>query len=145
MAGEKFAVRLTPDEGDQLEYMVRAGKYSDRRVAAQARIPLKTAKGRSTPKVAQALDVDEGTGFRIQRRFSGDGSDGTLKDRLLAPRCLKLDDLVEAGLIALACSPAPEGHDHWNLRLLADRRAFPKGVPTRGPHGGCPGSLRRTL
>ena len=24
-------------------------------------------------------------------------------------------------LIALACSPTPEGHEHWNLRLLGDR------------------------
>ena len=27
----------------------------------------------------------------------------------------------EAHLIALACSPAPEGHDHWTLRLLAGK------------------------
>ena len=24
-------------------------------------------------------------------------------------------------MIALACSPAPDGHEHWNLRLLADK------------------------
>ena len=24
-------------------------------------------------------------------------------------------------MIALACSPAPEGHDHWTLRLLAGK------------------------
>ena len=29
--------------------------------------------------------------------------------------------VAKTHLIALACSPAPEGHDHWNLRLLADR------------------------
>ena len=28
---------------------------------------------------------------------------------------------MEAHLIALACTTAPEGHDHWTLRLLADR------------------------
>ena len=28
---------------------------------------------------------------------------------------------MEAHLIVLACSPAPEGHDHWTLRLLADK------------------------
>jgi hypothetical protein len=27
----------------------------------------------------------------------------------------------EAFLIATACSDAPEGHDHWALRLLVDR------------------------
>jgi hypothetical protein len=24
-------------------------------------------------------------------------------------------------LIAVACSQAPDGHDHWTLRLLADK------------------------
>ena len=48
--------------------------------------------------------------------------EGALKDRVQANRYRKLDHLEEAHLIALACyRPAPEGHDHWNLRLLADR------------------------
>ena len=33
----------------------------------------------------------------------------------------KLDEKGEAHLIALACSPAPDGHDHWTLRLLAGK------------------------
>ena len=33
----------------------------------------------------------------------------------------QVDERVEDHLIALACSPATEGHDHWELRLLADR------------------------
>ena len=71
--------------------------------------------------MAQALDVAEGTVFRIKRRFAEDGLDGALNDRAQTNRYRKLDDRGEAHLIALACSPAPEGHDHWNLRLLADR------------------------
>jgi hypothetical protein len=33
----------------------------------------------------------------------------------------KLNDSQCAHIIALACTPAPEGHDHWTLRLLADQ------------------------
>ena len=120
MVREKFAVRLTPGERDQLEHMVRAGKGSAR-VTTRARILLKTDEGWSAPRVAQALDVSEGTVFRLKRRFAEDGLDGALKDRVQAKRYRKLDDRAEAHLIALACSPAPEGHEHWNLRLLADR------------------------
>ena len=128
MVREKFAVRLTPEQRDQLEHMVRAGK-SSARVATRARILLKIDEGWSAPRVAQALDVSEGTVFRLKRRFAEDGLEGTLKDRVQAHRYRKLDHLEEAhpvsstgqALIALACSPAPEGHDHWNLRLLADR------------------------
>ena len=28
---------------------------------------------------------------------------------------------MEAHLIALACSPAPQGHDHWTQRALAGK------------------------
>ena len=49
------------------------------------------------------------------------GLDGVLQDRVQANRYRKLDDKGEAHLIALACSPAPDGHDYWTLHLLADR------------------------
>ena len=71
--------------------------------------------------MAQALDVSEGKVFRLKKRFTEDGLEGALKDRVQARRYRKLDERAEAHLIALACSPAPEGHDHWELRLLADR------------------------
>ena len=120
MWSEKFAVRLSPEERDQLEHMVRAGK-SSARVTTRARILLKTDEGWSAPRVAQALDVSEGTVFRLKRRYAEDGLEGALKDRVQARRYRKLDERADAHLIALACSPAPEGHDHWELRLLADR------------------------
>ena len=109
MVREKFAVRLTPEERDQLEHTVRSGR-SPARVTTRARILLKTDEGWSASRVAQALDVAEGTVFRVKRRFAGDGLDRALKDRVQAHRYRKLDDRAEAHLIALACSPAPEGH-----------------------------------
>ena len=44
-----------------------------------------------------------------------------LRRRNQVNRCRKLDDLAEAHLIALACTPAPDGHDHWTLRALAGK------------------------
>ena len=65
--------------------------------------------------------MSQGTVFNVKRRFTEGGLDGVLKDRVQARRYRKMDDRAEARLIALTCSPAPEGHEHWNLRLLADR------------------------
>ena len=118
MVREKYGVRLTPEQRNQLEHLVRAGK-STARVTTRARILLKTDAGWSAPQVAQALDVAEGTVFRIKRRFAEEGLAGVLQDRPQAHRYRKLDDRGEAHLIALACSPAPAGHEHWTLRLLA--------------------------
>ena len=120
MGREKFGVRLNPEERNQLEHLVRAGK-STARVTTRVRVLLKTDDGWSAPKVAQALDVAEGTVFRIKRRFAEEGLAGVLQDRPQAQRYRKLDDRGEAHLIALARSPAPEGHDHWTLRSLAGK------------------------
>ena len=120
MVREKFAVRLMPEECNQLEHMVRAGKGSAR-VINRASILLKTEEGWPAPKVAQSLDVAQGTVFNVKRRFAEGGLDGVLNDRPQAHRYRKMDDRAEGRLIALACSPTPDGHDHWNLRLLAGR------------------------
>ena len=80
MVREKFAVRLTPAKRNRLEHMVRAGKGSAR-VTTRARILLKTDEGWTAPQMDTALDVSEGTVFRIKRRFAEGGLDGTLKDR----------------------------------------------------------------
>ena len=120
MVREKYGVRLEPEQRDRLEHLVRAGK-SSARVTTRARILLKTDDGWFAPQVAQALDVVEGTVYRIKRRFAEAGVEGVLRDRTQAHRYRKLDDRGEAHLIALACSPAPEGHAHWTLRLLAGK------------------------
>ena len=120
MVREKYGVRLAPEQRDRLEHVVRAGK-SSARVTTRARILLKTDDGWFAPQVAEALDVVEGTVYRIKRRFAEAGLEGVLQDRPQAQRYRKLDDRGEAHLIALACSPAPEGHDHWTLRLLAGK------------------------
>ena len=128
MVREKYAVRLSAEQRDQLEHLVRAGK-STVRVVTRARILLKTDLGWPAPQVAQALDVVDGTVYRIKRRFAEAGMDGALQDRPQSHRYRKLDDRGEAhpvsstgqALIALAGSPAPEGHDHWTLRLLAGK------------------------
>ena len=43
------------------------------------------------------------------------------KKRAMGPREIKMTGDVEAHLIALCCSPAPEGYHRWTVRLLADK------------------------
>ena len=130
MVREKYGVRLTAEQRDQLEHLVRAGK-STARVVTRARILLKTDQGWLAPQVAQALDVVDGTVYRIKRRFAEDGMDGALKDRPQDHRYRKLDDRAEAHLIALACSPAPEGHDHYllDVHVVDAMTSFSQGTP----------------
>ena len=43
------------------------------------------------------------------------------KKREMGPREIKVTGDVEARLIALCCSPVPEGYARWTVRLLADK------------------------
>ena len=120
MAQEKFAVQLTVENRSELERLIRNGR-SSARVINRARILLKTDEGWSASQVAAALDTSPRTVFPTKRRYAEEGLDGVLHDRPQANRYRKLDDRGEASLIALACSDAPDGRDHWTLRLLADK------------------------
>ena len=120
MAGVRYSIQLTTEEREQLNRLIRGGKPSAR-IVTRARILLKIDEGWKAPQVASALDVAEGTVYRVKRRYADAGLEGVLHDRVQANRFRKLDDKAEAHLIALACSDAPEGHQRWTLQLLADQ------------------------
>ena len=120
MSGKRYAIQLTTEEREQLNRLVRGGKHAAR-ILTRARVLLKLDEGWNVPQIASALDVSDGTVYRVKRRYAAEGLDAVLHDRVQANRFRKLDDKAEAHLIALACSDAPEGHDHWTLQLLADR------------------------
>ena len=120
MVQEKYGVQLSTQEKGRLRQMIRSGRSSAQAIT-RARILLKTDEGWSAAQVAQALDISDRTVFRAKRRYAEEGVDEVLRHRNQVNRYRKLDDRSEAHLIALACSPAPEGHDHWTLRLLAGK------------------------
>ena len=143
MIRDKYAVRLAPEQREELQNLIRVGK-SSARVTARARILLKSDDGWAAPKVAEALDVALGTVYRIKQCFTEEGLDGALWDRRQVNRHRKLDDRSEAHLIALACSPAPEGHDHWTLRLLAGK-VVELGLASSMSHEGVRKRLKKTF
>ena len=120
MVQEKYPVRLTAEEKGHLRKVVRSGR-SSAQVNTRARVLLKLDEGWSASQVAAAMEVTERTVFRIKRRYAEEGLEETLHRRNQVNRHRKVDERVEAHLIALACSEAPAGHDHWTLRLLAGK------------------------
>ena len=94
MAQEKFAVRLSAEDRTQLEGLIRKGQHSAR-IATRARVLLKIDEGWKAPQVAAALNVAEGTVYRVKRRYADAGLDGVLQDRVQANRYRKLDDRGE--------------------------------------------------
>ena len=121
-----YRVKLTPEERAQLGELPSKGKAAARTLT-HARILLKVDEGVAGPRlteeaIAEALDVNRSTVERVRIRCVEEGFEAALRprpSRQLHPR--KLDGRQEAHLVTLACSPAPNGHGRWTLRLLADK------------------------
>jgi transposase len=114
------AMTLTNDERTTLESFVHRGKANARTIT-RARILLKSADGWSTSALAATLDVCEATVTNVRRRFSQGGVEAALHDKVQQHRRSALSGLQTAHLIAVVCSPSPDGHDHWTVRLLAQK------------------------
>jgi transposase len=123
---DKYVVRLTADHRRQLAQMVSSGKHPAR-VLTRARVLLKADAGTGGPgwedaAIAEALDCGERTVARVRQKYAGGGLDAALYAKKPTGRQYrKLDGKQEAKLVALACSPAPDGRGRWTMKLLADR------------------------
>ena len=122
----KYVVRLSSEEREALEILVKSGKgAADNRLRAQ--ILLKADVGPEGPgwadvRIAEAFEVGPSTVHRLRQRLVEEGLDAALlrkPSRQARPR--KLDGEKEARLIAVACAKAPEGRARWTMQLLADR------------------------
>jgi transposase len=125
-------VTLTDDERATLASFVHRGK-ANARTLTRARILLKLAEGWSTAALAEALDVCEATVTNVRWRFVRGGLEAVLHDKVQQHRRRALSGLQTAHLIAVACSPSPDGHDHWTVRLLAQKAVQLGFVPSISP------------
>lgn len=57
---------------------------------------------------------------QIAKRFVTGGVEAALGRKEQVNRHKKVDGRVEAHIIAIACSEAPEGRERWTLQLIAD-------------------------
>jgi transposase len=122
---KKYIVRLTDEERHQLEELVGKGHAPAYKIR-HAHILLKAdanGPGWTDEAIADAFCCHRGTVEGIRKRFVEQGMQGALdrKHRAKPPREKILDGEGEARLIALACSPPPEGRTRWTLELLADK------------------------
>jgi hypothetical protein len=127
IAVKKYVVRLSGEERERLEALVRAGK-SPAQLPTKARILLKAdvseaGEGWSDSAISVALDTSINNIGRLRRRLVEEGLEAALKRKHNpnSARTRIFDGAAEAKLIALTCSPAPEGFARWSLRLLEEK------------------------
>jgi hypothetical protein len=127
IAVKKYVVRLSAQERERLETLVRTGKTLAQ-IVTRARILLKAdtsdaGEAWSDSAIAAALDTSVNNVARARQQLVEEGFEATLK-RKYNPNSARpriFDGESEAKLIALACSPAPEGFARWSLRLLEEK------------------------
>lgn len=120
MPKKLYLVNLSDAERQTLEDLTRKGMVKARKFK-RAMILLKANEGLSDPQIMAAVHVSRPTVERTRKRFVEGGLERALHEDPRPGKQRILDGRGEALLIAEACSPAPEGHDKWSLRLLARR------------------------
>jgi transposase len=140
----KFIVRLSSEEREGLEFLVKKGKTQAYRIKHANILLAVDADGPdwSDEEAAEAFGCHVNTVANVRQRFVEQGLEAAVerKKQKSPSRERILDGENEARLIALACSAPPEGRSKWTLQLLADKLVALKVVESISDQ-----TVRRTL
>ena len=147
---KKYVVRLSAEERQQLEAMIRKGKGPARQLL-KARILLKAdvsdaGQGWSDSKIIAALDTSVSMIYRVRKQLVEEGFEAVLsRKRRACPAVARIfDGEKEAKLIALACSKPPKGRARWTLRLL-ENKVVELGIVERASDSTIGRTLKKTF
>lgn len=128
---EYLTVKLTPPDRVALDALMRGGTAPVRMVR-RARILQLLDQGWSTRETQDAVGVAHSTVRRVVRHYAAGGLDRALYDapRPGGPRAL--DEKAAARVVAVACTPPPEGYARWTVRLLTEEAPRRANVPPVG-------------
>ena len=132
---KKYIISLTDDELTKLKSIMHKKQVSKTvRSRCQIIIDVDEAHGRTLTheQSAKTNCVCMATVTNTIKIFCEKGIDGisSLKRNVNSDNSKrKLDVRAEARIIEIACSPAPEGHSRWTLRLLEEQAKVALDVP----------------
>lgn len=140
-----YRIHLTSEERAQLETLCKRGRSASKAARARALLLSDEAPGGPAWKdveIRTATGLPSATLERLRKRCCKVGAVEALihKKREHPPRKPKITAEVEARLIALARSEAPDGRRRWTLRLLADKLVELQVIDSISPE-----AVRRTL
>src|SRR5215469_2864523 len=150
IAVKKYVVRLSAEEREHLQVLLRKGKGPARRLL-KARILLKAdisdaGPGWSDSRIIAALDTSASMLYRVRKQLVEEGFEAVLsrKQRATPAVARIFDGEKEAKLIALACSKPPKGRARWTLRLL-ENKVVELGIVDRASDSTIGRALKKTL
>ena len=142
----KLSVRLNAEERERLETLTRNGTSSAKRIM-HARLLLMADKDHPQGRykdieIAKALGIHVNTVARTRRKFCRKGEKAAVDRaiRVTPPVPAIVDGALEAQLVAICCTPAPEGRLCWTMSMLADELVKRKLIVSIGRE-----TVRKTL
>src|SRR5260370_2885602 len=124
---KKYVVRLSVEEREQLEVLIRKGKSAAQRLL-KARILLKAdvseaGEGWSDNRIIKALETSASMVYRVRKQLVEEGFEAVLsrKQRATPAGARVFDGEKETKMIALACSKTPQGRARLSPRVFADK------------------------
>jgi transposase len=147
---KKYVVRLSADEREHLDALIRKGKSRAQRLL-KARILLKAdvseaGEGWSDSQIIKALQTSASMVYRVRKQLVEEGFEAVLsrKQRATPAVARIFDGEKEAKLITLACSKPPKGRARWTLRLL-ENKVVELGIVDRASDSTIGRTLKKTL
>lgn len=116
---KKHLVSLTDEQRAALEERF-AGPLTLRQ-RNRVQVLLRADAGEPDADIADELGISAQTAANVRKRFAADGLDAALTEKPRTGGPSVLDGKGEAVVIALACSPVPEGRTVWTAGMLANR------------------------
>jgi transposase len=113
-------IQLNEEERQEVEGFIRRGK-ANARTLTRAHVLLKDADGWTIARLSETFHVSPATVSNIRQRYRTGGINAVLTDKKQQNRRRALSGAAEAMLVAVACSPVPDGHDHWTVRMIRDK------------------------
>ena len=120
MPQKKCLSNLTNEEHLSVKDLTCKGDIKARKLK-RAMVLLKADEGFTNPQIMAAPNVSRHCVERLRKRFVESALEPAFNDDPRPGQKRKLDGRGEAQPIATACSTAPEGHEHWTMRLLAGK------------------------
>jgi transposase len=129
--GKRLEVQLERCDREQVEQLLSGGLQSVR-TTLRALALRQMDQGQSTPVVGANLGLSAKAVWQIGKRYLEGGLDRALFDGPRPGAAPLLDQQQQQRIIAVACSPPPEGRARWTVRLLTQEVIDRKLVPQVG-------------
>ena len=125
---KKNEIKLAAEQRKELEKFSKTGVHSSKLIKRAEIILLldtsESGKAVSFEEISRRIDISVTTITNVKKDFFAAEDVRTFlqrKKRETPPVAPKITGEIEAHIIALACSPVPEGCAKWGVRLLADK------------------------